>query len=79
MDEILSKLDDLSTEELAQIAGQSMLALFNKLRDNGIGYQALIAGNITDSTIELRIIDNANSHDTGMQYEDIYYLSEYRG
>jgi len=79
MDEILSKLDDLSTEELAQIAGQSMLALFNKLRDDSIGYQALIAGNITDSTIELRIIDNANSHDTGMQYEDIYYLSEYRG
>ena len=51
----------------------------NKLRDDGIGYQALIAGNITDSTIELRIIDNANSHDTGMRYDDIYYLSEYRG
>lgn len=77
MDEILSKLDDLSTEELAQIAGQSMIVLFKRLR--GMSYKALIVGTVTKGNVEIRIIDNANSQNTGYYYEDTYNLSVHRG
>lgn len=77
LEQLIESLDKLSTNDLANLVGQSMIVLFKRLR--GMSYKALIIGTVTKGNVEIRIIDNANSQNTGYYYEDTYNLSVHRG
>lgn len=77
MDEILSKLDDLSIEQLVELTGQSILALLEKLQ-NTPGISGDISGFIDNNHVILNVGGREQKYTLGSIIEEPDYIRKYQ-
>lgn len=78
MDEIMSKLSELSLEELSNVAKESLARIYSKLRDEeNFGYyqHCLVTSMGSESyDVSACIVDTDNGHNNGLSWDAVYWL-----